>query len=72
MKKNHNREEKNKDYLGLIAEDVAEKMPIAAIPDDKYPGEYADWDIRQIVPAALLLAQEAMLRIDALEESLKA
>lgn len=65
-------EEKNKDYLGLIAEDVAEKMPIAAIPDDKYPGEYADWDIRQIVPAALLLAQEAMLRIDALEESLKA
>lgn len=62
----------DKDVLGFIAEDVAKAVPEAAVHNDENPELIDDWDMRQLVPALLLLAQEAMNRVEQLEKELEA
>ena len=71
----------NKDYLsegdprygtpipGFIAEDVAEKYPIAA---DVIGGKIEDWNARYIIPPMLAVEQDHEKRIAALEAEIKA
>ena len=71
----------NKDYLsegdprydtpipGFIAEDVAEKYPIAA---DVIGGKVEDWNARYIIPPMLAVEQDHERRIAALEAEIKA
>lgn len=53
---------------GLIAEDVAEIYPAAAIRDAE--GRVESWDERRIIPGMLALIQEQQKRIDKLEAQL--
>lgn len=53
---------------GLIAEDVAEIYPSAAIRDAD--GNVESWDERRIIPGMLALIQEQQRRIDKLEAQL--
>ena len=53
---------------GLIAEDVAEIYPAAAIRDAE--GNVESWDERRIIPGMLALIQEQQRRIDKLEAQL--
>ena len=55
------------DNLGFIAEDVAKYLPQAAIFDHQNESLVNDWSERNIIPAILLLAQEAMNRVESLE-----
>ena len=59
------------DNLGFIAEDVAKYLPQAAIFDHQDESIVNDWSERNIIPAILLLAQEAMNRVEALERGVK-
>lgn len=45
-----------KDIIGFIAEDVAEKYPVACIHDEY--GRPSNWDARYIIPPLLSLVQE--------------
>lgn len=60
----------NADNLGMIAEDVAENLPIAAVFNNADKSLVDDWNTRQIIPAILLLAQEAMNKVEELESRL--
>lgn len=59
---------KGKTITGLIAEDVAEIYPSAAIYGDD--GQIESWDERRILPAMLKLIQEQKAKIDELETRL--
>lgn len=52
--------------IGLIAEDVAEYYPVAAVYDGE--GRVENWQERYIVPALLALVQEQHREIEALKE----
>lgn len=56
---------------GLIAEDVAEIYPAAAIADPE-TGEVESWDERRIIPGMLALIQEQAKKIEELEKRVAA
>lgn len=62
----------NKDVIGFIAEDVAEKYPVAVdfIKDSNGNLIAEDWNYRYIIPAMLKLIQEQKSEIDKLKESI--
>ena len=57
--------------LGLIAEDVYEQMPSATVRSADDPELVDDWSIRELFPAVMLLAQEAMDRAEKLEAKIE-
>lgn len=58
--------------LGLIADEVAEIFPVAAMYRDTYRGgkDASDWDERIIVPAMLKLIQMQHIEIEGIKEKL--
>jgi hypothetical protein len=56
---------------GLIAEDVAEIYPAAAIADPE-TGDVESWDERRIIPGMLALIQEQAKKIEELEKRVAA
>lgn len=62
----------NKDVIGLIAEDVAEKYPIAAdfVKDKNGNKIVEDWNYRYMIPAMLKLIQEQKKEIEDLNRAI--
>ena len=69
-----NDDEDEKPTVGLIADEVDEIFPVAAMhrPDYRDGKDPSDWDERIILPAMLKLIQEQKEQIDALTERVEA
>lgn len=59
------------DFIGIIAEDVADNIPLAAVRDSKDPENVNDWNDRQVLSAAILALQDAHQKLDAQAERIK-
>ena len=61
----------DKEHVGLIAEDVAQYFSYAANFNPEDPTIVDGWDSQELLPAILLLAQEAMNKVEELEQEIK-
>lgn len=59
------------DVLGLIAEDVYDNLPLAAILDPDDSSLVDDWNQKSIITAILMLAQEAIKENELLKERVR-